>query len=474
MTPSLTELMRALPEEPNASDVPMLPAPLAKAALQPVPVGRWRRLRLLGTLQAQIGAAYLFYWVRGWFKNADENERSLAETHWKTALRLLDSMGYLRGAIMKVGQTLANFPDIAPHAFVETLDRLYFDAPPMHWSLLQEMVLSELGEDVETVFASFDKQAFAAASLGQVHRARLKNGMDVAVKIQYTGIARTVREDFRNFNFFLLPASLNSDWQYTKDQFSDLFARLETETDYTKEAAVQEKVRGLFREEDGIVVPRVHSQFSTSRMLTMDYLPGVHVNEFMARRPSQDERNEFAIKLIRAWFRMLYAARLSYADVHPGNVLFMDDGRLGVIDFGFMVEHTGDEWKLMQMIDRAMTTGRREDRVAALKEWSLISDDPADADRLRLNEAFADWCWLARHRGGEFDFGDEQDFRRGIDLFSEMVRKRYNRARPSTPAIARLNFGFRSMLYRLKAKVDFRPLAEEEVRAAGWKRSDYA
>ncbi len=167
--------------------------------MRPVPLGRWRRLRVLATLQAQIAAAYLFHWVRGWFLQADERERRLAETHWKVALRLLDSMGYLRGAVMKVGQTLANFPDIVPREFVETLDQLHYSAPPMHWALLREMVRNELGDDPENVFAWFDTNAFAAASLGQVHRARVKSGQDVAVKIQYPGMARAIREDFRNF-----------------------------------------------------------------------------------------------------------------------------------------------------------------------------------------------------------------------------------------------------------------------------------
>src|SRR5207302_9272325 len=103
-----------------------------------------------------------------------------------------------------------------------------------------------------------------------------------------------------------------------------------------------------------------------------------------------------------------------------------------------------------------------------------ITDDPAEADRLRLSEEYADWVWRCRYAGGPFDFGDEADFRRGIDLFTEMVRKRYNRARPCTPVIARQNLGLRAMLYRLKANIDVRPIAEEEVKATGWDRSDYA
>src|SRR4029079_17162131 len=112
---------------------------------------------------------------------------------------------------MKVGQMLANFPDIVPRAFVETLEQLHFAAPPMHWSLIEELVFRELGDDPGQVFTSFQKKAFAAASLGQVHRARLKSGQDVAVKIQYPGIARTIRQDFRNLYFFLLPARFSRD-----------------------------------------------------------------------------------------------------------------------------------------------------------------------------------------------------------------------------------------------------------------------
>jgi aarF domain-containing kinase len=477
MPTSIAELIAALPEDLDEGAVPAtaeLPELASRMSLRPIPIGRLRRFTLLGTLQAKIAAAYLFHWLRGWFKSADENQRLLAETHWRTALRLLDSMTYLRGAVMKAGQTLANFPDIAPRAFVETLERLHFDAPPMHWSLLRELVHNELGDDPENLFAEFDQRAFAAASLGQVHKARLKTGEEVAIKIQYPGIARTIREDFRNLFPFLLPARLSKDWENTKDQFDDLRMRLEQETDYELEAANLQKARSLFREDDGIVVPRVFPQFSTARVLTMDRLGGVHIDGFLARDPSQEERNEFARKILRAWYRMMYAGRMFYADFHPGNFLFLDDGRLGLIDFGYVPHLTDDIWELMRKMDRPLTTGRRDERLAALKEWSWIGDDPADEERLRLSDQYADWSWQSRYCGGEFDFADEADFRRGVDLFLEMVRKRYSRARPITPTIARQMFGWRSMLYRLKAKIDVSPIAEEEIKATGWDRSDYA
>lgn len=473
MSTNVAELIAALPEEIDERDSPAgLADAVSRASLRPVPVGRFRRMTALGTLQAKIGAAYLFRWLRGWFNSADENQRLLAETHWRTALRLLDSMGYLRGAVMKVGQTLANFPDIAPREFVETLEQLHASAPPMHWSLLREMVHAELGDDPEHIFAEFDKRAFAAASFGQVHRARLKTGEDVAVKIQYPGIARTIEADFRNLFLFLLPARLTRDWESTKDQFEDLRQRLTQETDYELEATYLKRARALFREEDGIVLPQVYPRFCTSRILTMERLEGIHLSEFIARNPSQAERNEVGRKVLVAWYRLMYAGRMLYVDFHSGNFLVLPDGRLGVLDFGFMLPIEGEEWELHRKIDRPLTTGKREDRLAALKDWSDIRDD--EPDRLRLTEEFAEWCWMGRHEEKEIDFADEAEFRRGIDLFTEMVRKRYSRARPNTPSIARCQFAWRAILFQLKARLDVRSLAEEEVKATGWDRSEYA
>jgi aarF domain-containing kinase len=469
-TPSIAELLRSLPQEED--DPASMPEP-CPASLRPVPVGRWRRMQLLGTLQAKIAAAYLFYWMRSWFQQADEQKLLLAEAHWKTALRLLDSMSYLRGAAMKIGQTLANFPDVVPGQFVDTLNRLHFDAPPMHWSLMREMVTNELGDDPERLFAAFEKRAFAAASLGQVHRAQLRSGEDVAVKVQYPGIARTIREDFQNLLLFLLPAQLGEDWENLKDQLADLCGRMETETDYEAEAAALARARPLFRDEDGIVVPRVYPQYSTSRVLTMERLEGVHLEQFMARNPSQEERNNAAGKILRAWYRMMFAGRLLYSDFHPGNFIFMGGGRLGVVDFGLALNIDEELWTFLRKVDRPLTTGRREDRIAFVKEWTGTGDEPADAERIRLVEEFSDWCWSSRYCCGEFDFGDEADFRRGVDLFARLVARRYGRGRPFSPVVTRQQFGLRSIIYGLKATFDVRPICEEEIKATGWDRSQY-
>jgi hypothetical protein len=171
---------------------------------------------------------------------------------------------------------------------------------------------------------------------------------------------------------------------------------------------------------------------------------------------------------------MLYGQRLFYADIHPGNFLLLDDGRLGLIDFGFMLEIDDDLWEHFRDIDRPQTTGRADDRVAAMKRFHDIGDEPDYRELLRLTCDLCDWFWKCRYYGGEFDFGDEADFRRGVDLMVEIGRKRYTRGCPCQPVIARQTFGIRSILYRLKAKLDVKPIAEADIAMTGWDRSEYA
>ena len=316
-----------------------------------------RRLWAFGGLQAQVTLAYLAYWVRSWFQGADRRERELAEAHLRAAIKMLRTMGYLRGAATKLGQALANFPGIIPDQFVETLERLQFEAPPMHFALLREHVRDELGREPEEAFATFDPRAFAAASLGQVHRATLKSGEDVAVKVQYPAIGRSIRSDFRNLSAFLLPLRLGRGWEPMKAQIEEVRRVIEQETDYQQEAEWQRRARSLFHEDDLILVPRVHDELSTRRVLTMEYLDGVHLPAFLAGNPPQERRDHFGGLIVQAGCRLHFAGRLLYADPHPGNYLLRADGRLGLLDFGCVRPYTDREWECNRLADLAMRGG---------------------------------------------------------------------------------------------------------------------
>ena len=476
MSVNVSELIDALPVvEPDEPAIAGAASPevLVELSKRPLPVGTLKRLSLLGGLHAKIGVAYALHWIRGWFQTADKRERDLAETHFRAAVKLLDSMGYLRGAVMKVGQTLANFPDIAPDGLVQTLDQLHFQAPPMHFSLLRETVINELGDEPNNLFAEFDETAFAAASLGQVHRARLKSGQQVAIKIQYPGIASTIRSDFRNLIPLLLPARLTQEWDNLKRRVDFVRRGIERETDYTREAENQSRIRRLFFEEDGIVVPQVYSEFSTDRILTMDYLAGDHLDELLARNPSQEERNNFALKLLRAGARVLYQARMHNVDVHPGNFLFMPDGHVGLIDFGCVMHYEGDAiWDLFGRIHRAMVTGEEGCIRNVMKEWQQLTDDPHHAEQLRLSTEFGKWCWRPYYAPGPFRCGDREYLQRGVDLMGEMMRNRCTRSHPTNLMQFRWQVGWWMLQYRLGAIIDPTPTINEEVQASGWDLSD--
>src|SRR6516225_7253065 len=339
---------------------------LSDLTRRPSPEGALRRLWAFGGLQAQVSLAYVVYWLRNWFIGADRREQELNEAHLRAAIAMLRKMGYLRGAAMKVGQALANFPEIVPDQIVETLERLHFEAPPMHFALLREQVRNELGQEPEAAFATFATRAFAAASLGQVHRASLKSGQDVVVKIQYPAIGRSIRSDFRNLFAVLLPMRLGRGWEPMKAQLEDVRRVIDQETDYQQEAEWQRRARALYHEDDPILVPRVYDEFSTRRVLTMEYLDGVHIRDFLAGDPPQERRDHFGGLIVQAASRLHYAGRLLYADPHPGNYLFREDGRLGFLDFGCVRPYTDREWECNRLADRAIRGGG-DDEVCAIR-----------------------------------------------------------------------------------------------------------
>jgi aarF domain-containing kinase len=458
MSPKIAELIDALPVESAEAAEPAatLQELLQQLSHKQVPVGRLNRLWVLGTLQAKVAAAYLAWWLRSGYASADKRERTLNETHLKAALKLLGGMSYLRGAIMKLGQIFATHPDVAPEQFADVLGRLHFEAPPMHFSLLREFVRNELGADPEDVFDGFETKAFAAASLGQVHRAFLKGTQQrVAIKIQYPNIGRTIRDDFRNMIAFLTPMRLSGDWNNIKAQFEDIRHKLDLETDYEHEAENLRIARSAFTEDEGIVVPRVFPEVSTRRVLTMDYVPGLHLDEFLASDPPQELRDEFGRKIAVSVLRLERPRRLTYADVQPGNFLFMPDGRLGFIDFGCCHRSSDEDIECRDDVERDSFESPEALRKSLARGSDLTPKQAADEDRMRFMERWCDWAWEPVRHEGPFDFGDPDHFRRGAELYGEGLRRRFTRSRPANTWTIRCIYGLRAMLTRLKARFDY-------------------
>ena len=424
MDPKIAELIAELPVDlrtPSSSEHELADV-LADLAHRRVPTNRLLRMWSLGTLQAKIAAAYGVAWIRRGFAGADAKERLRHEANLKAALELLGRMGYLRGAIMKVGQTLASYPNVVPDEFVEALEALHFEAPPMHYSLLREHVYRELGGDPEELFAEFDTRAFAAASLGQVHRARLRSGEEVAVKIQYPNIARTIRADFANARALFQTMRFMKDWDNMLAHAEEIERVLLLEADYVNELANAERVRAGVAELDDVVVPRMFPELSSERVLTMELLHGLHPGAFMKRNPPQALCDRHGSQIMRVVGRLLNSHRLFHADPNPGNYLMLPDGRLGLLDFGCVRECDDEEWEIMRLGFQGFRQGGEALRRSIQRAALLTEEEAHDPERYDLTVRSVEWLWIPMRRDEPFDFGDEEYLRSGLELMASSSR----------------------------------------------------
>jgi aarF domain-containing kinase len=468
MKTNISDLLASLPEAESESSVldsedaqQRLKQIFADLAFRPVPVHSIHRLWTLGELSTQITLAYLARWVRGWFADAKAKQRQEMETNLSVALTIIHRLGYLRGAATKLGQMFGNLPEVIPDQIVSTLDTLHSEAPPMHFSLIREMVRNELGGDPEDIFASFDKQPFAAASIGQVHRATLKSGESVAVKIQYPGIGRAIDADVRNLMALIFPMRLTRQWESAKGQCTAIQQMLAEEADYVHEAKNMKEVRACFKPVDRVVVPAVFEQYSTARVLTMEYLSGPHLRGFLAANPTQAKRNSYASIIYRVWCRMCFAY-LSHGDPNPGNLVFMEDGRLGLLDFGCVQRFTEEEREQIRRTDRYLSDPSHFPEVL-LAGGLATKKDLDNPDFMRLTREFWQWSFGPEQIDGVFDFSNESFFKKGIELTRDMAAKRYTAAAPMYVYLSRSTFALRALLLRLGAKINVREIHQEEL-----------
>jgi len=436
---------------------------LARLSRHQIPTGALTRLWAVGSTQARISMAYLAAWLRSGFADQEGKARLRGEAHLAAGLKLLATMGYLRGAVMKVGQLLANLPEAVPDEIAETLGALHFEAQPMHYAMVREVFLDELGHAPESLFAEFDKKAFAAASLGQVHRARLKSGEEVAVKVQYPHMARTIKADMANLRFLLKPLTRSADWRYLREGLRDVEEMLGQEADYRREAQFCRAAGQLFDAEvDGVVIPKVYKEFSSRRILTLDYLPGLHLKDFLADDPPQAARDHYAELLATVSLRFYYRGHCLFADPHPGNFLFMPGGRLGVVDFGCTRHFSDREWQLQSDLEEAFFAGDTQTIRRLIAESCYLA--PGEADQIDALTCALEWQLRPMASEGLFDWGDVEFFRRGVTIYGELLRKRLTRGMPHYIWTNRFLFGFRAISYRLRGRNGF---AEKHRREKG-------
>jgi predicted unusual protein kinase regulating ubiquinone biosynthesis (AarF/ABC1/UbiB family) len=301
--------------------------------------GRARRAIKMGGLASQVGTSYLWTSLRRPFLNAARYESELLATHLKNARRIVEGSQQLRGAFMKLIQMLSMREDLLPGDAIDILKATQSSVPPMDYKLIARQFHREFSKSPEQLFASFEREAFAAASLGQVHRARLKSGEEVAVKIQYPGVDATVEQDLGNLKLLLralqaIAGDIMRQKIDTKTIYEELQVRLREELDYVTEARNINEFRKLLGGDDEIMIPRVIAPLSSRRVLTMTYLDGYRLADVFGTATDLKLRAWVARKYYRLVWAQILEFGLLHTDPQPGNYLVTYHPKLGILDFG--------------------------------------------------------------------------------------------------------------------------------------------
>jgi predicted unusual protein kinase regulating ubiquinone biosynthesis (AarF/ABC1/UbiB family) len=301
--------------------------------------GRARRAMKIGSLASQVGSSYLWNSLRRPFINNDRYQRELLDVHLKNARRMVEGSKQLRGAFMKLVQMLSMREDLLPGQAIDVLRTTQASVPPMDYRLIAQQIRRELSKSPEQLFARFETDAFAAASLGQVHRARLKSGEEVAVKIQYPGVDATVEQDLGNLKLLLrtlqtIAGDLMRQKIDTRTIYTELQERLREELDYVNEARNIDEFRGLLGHDQELLIPRVIKHLSTRRVLTMTYLDGYRLSDIFGDAADLELRTWVARKYYRLVWRQILDFGVLHTDPQPGNYLVTWHPKLGVLDFG--------------------------------------------------------------------------------------------------------------------------------------------
>ena len=299
-----------------------------------------RRALAVASMGAGVAGSYLGYVLQRAFLGEAEGEAKLKSAHTRAARRMRDEMQAMRGPAMKLGQMLSLQAGILPEEALAELASLQMEAPGMHPSLVRVQIKQSLGGEPEEVFRDFTLEPFAAASLGQVHRAVTREGERVAVKVQYPGIGQAIASDFKLMRAVSKPAQASG--HIPKAAIDEMEQQIIAETDYRREADNIEFFRKQLAPLSFVKVPRVLRAYSSDKVLTMTLMGGRHLEDFLAKRPSQKLRDQLGSNLCELFFFQVLKVEALHADPHWGNYLFDDAGGIGLVDFG-CVKYLGPE-----------------------------------------------------------------------------------------------------------------------------------
>jgi predicted unusual protein kinase regulating ubiquinone biosynthesis (AarF/ABC1/UbiB family) len=394
------------------------------------------------------------------FIAAGENREMLRnDLAMQTADDVAATLGTMKGVMVKLGQMASYVDDGLAPSVRRTLSRLQDSVPPMSPELAAGVIEEELGQPPDTLFARWDPEPIAAASIGQVHRAITAEGLAVAVKVQYPGIAEMMAADLDNVSLLRRMLRVTAPSQDVDGLIAELRERVLEELDYRREAANQQTLHEYYIGHPTISVPAIVPELSARLVVTSELVTGARFADVVGW--SQHERDLAGETLYRFVFRSLYEVHAFNGDPHPGNYIFHGDGKITFLDFG-MVKHFTDTdiYPLMQMARNLCVDHDPARFRASLEEAGfLVPDAPLTDDQ--ITDHLAVFYQLIRESETVTVTGDYASavVRRFFDVRSPVAQ--YARIPRSYVILQRINLGLFALLGEMHATANWRAIAEE-------------
>jgi predicted unusual protein kinase regulating ubiquinone biosynthesis (AarF/ABC1/UbiB family) len=413
-------------------------------------------------LGAKIGLAHAGTSARKVFASTQRREELSRAREIKTAQQVADELGNMKGALMKLGQMASYLDDGLPEPLRLALSQLQSQAPPMSVELVRQEVERELGAPLEEMFAAFDEEPIAAASIGQVHRAILRTPEGekaVAVKVQYPGVAEAIDADIKTADLLGTLLAFGFKSLNPEEMVLEIKDRLREELDYVNEARNQQLFADFYEGHPFIHVPKVFHDYSTARVLITELVSGHSFAEVLTW--PQEERDRAGEAIFRFVFRSLYRFRAFNGDPHPGNYIFHRDGRVTFLDFGLIKHFTVDEMNMFQsMVTAAVLDHDMEKYRQVIEDAGMFQKD-APFTTEEAGDYFAHFYEPVR---------ESRTMTWDTAYASSIVRHTFDRTSPiaqyatvprSFVFIQRINLGLYALLGQLGSTGNFRRISEE-------------
>jgi predicted unusual protein kinase regulating ubiquinone biosynthesis (AarF/ABC1/UbiB family) len=377
---------------------------------------------------------------------------------------LKEILGSLKGPMMKVAQFLSTIPEGIPEEYAAELSQLQSNAPPMGAAFVRRRMQGELGPDWVRRFGTFDLNAAAAASLGQVHRATLPDGQPVACKLQYPDMPSTMEADLRQLRLAMAIFRRMDDSIQTDDIYTELAERLREELDYTREAAQMRLYAIMLRDTPSVHVPVPVEALSTKRLVTMSWLEGRSLLKRLDENPPQEERNHTAEALFRAWYLPFYRYGVIHGDPHLGNYQVRGDGGVNLLDYGAIRVFPASFVRNVIFLYEAIREDDREMSHQAYKQWGFedLSNEKMDILNIWARFLFEP---LLDDRVRRITEIEDPTFGRSIAKKVHEGLRRTGGVKPPREFVLmdRSAIGLGSVFFRLKAEINWYRLFHELI-----------